>query len=91
MRVGLFLKYDREIGKWSENREIPDLWGRVDRYANLRIKIDDCQKCTVNKSGAFNHRIEPDQTKLPDRTLFFYFDLLFIFIFPSCLHFFFSF
>ena len=32
MRVGLFLKYDREIGKWSENREIPDLWGRVDRY-----------------------------------------------------------
>ena len=32
MRVGLFLKYDREIGKWSENSEIPDLWGRVDRY-----------------------------------------------------------
>ena len=32
MRVGLFLKYDREIGKWSKNREIPDLWGRVDRY-----------------------------------------------------------
>ena len=34
MRVGLFLKYDREIGKWSENREIPDLWGRVDRYGS---------------------------------------------------------
>ena len=32
VRVSLFLKYDREIGKWSENREIPDLWGRVDRY-----------------------------------------------------------
>ena len=31
MRVGLFLK-NRKIGKWSENREIPDLWGRVDRY-----------------------------------------------------------
>ena len=35
VRVGLFLKYDREIGKWSENREIPDLWGRVDRYAKI--------------------------------------------------------
>ena len=34
MRVGLFLKYDREIGRWSENREIPDLWGRVDRYVD---------------------------------------------------------
>ena len=33
MRIGLFLKYDREVVKWSENREIPDLWGRVDRYA----------------------------------------------------------
>ena len=32
MRIGLFLKYDREVVKWSENREIPDLWGRVDRY-----------------------------------------------------------
>ena len=28
----LILKYDREVVKWSENREIPDLWGRVDRY-----------------------------------------------------------
>ena len=37
MRVGLFLKYDREIGKWSENREIPDLWGRVDRYADQTL------------------------------------------------------
>ena len=27
-----FLKYNREVVKWSENREIPDLWGRVDRY-----------------------------------------------------------
>ena len=34
MRIGLFLKYDREVGKWSENREIPDLWGRVDRYGH---------------------------------------------------------
>ena len=32
MRVGLFLKFDREVGKWSENREVPNLWGRVDRY-----------------------------------------------------------
>ena len=32
MRIGLFLKYDREVVKWFENREIPDLWGRVDRY-----------------------------------------------------------
>ena len=37
MRVSLFLKYDREIGKWSENREIPDLWGRVDRYGDQKI------------------------------------------------------
>ena len=35
MIVGLFLKYDREIGKWSKNREIPDLWGRVDRYVDV--------------------------------------------------------
>ena len=27
MRIGLFLKYDREVVKWSENREIPDLGG----------------------------------------------------------------
>ena len=33
MKVGLFLKYDREVRKWSENREITDLWGRADRYA----------------------------------------------------------
>ena len=33
MRIGLFLKYDWEVVKWSENQEIPDLWGRVDRYA----------------------------------------------------------
>ena len=39
MRVGLFLKYDREIGKWSENREIPDLWWRVDRYACTLTEI----------------------------------------------------
>ena len=32
MRIGLFLKYDREVVNGSENREIPDLWGRVDRY-----------------------------------------------------------
>ena len=32
MRIGLFLKYDREVVKWSENQEIPNLWGRVDRY-----------------------------------------------------------
>ena len=32
VRIGLFFKYDREVVKWSENREIPDLWGRVDRY-----------------------------------------------------------
>ena len=42
MRVGLFLKYDREIGKWSENREIPDLWGRVDRY--------DINECHLQQS-----------------------------------------
>ena len=44
MRVGLFLKYDREIGKWSENREIPDLWGRVDRYENYFHEIIECSK-----------------------------------------------
>ena len=33
MRIGLFFKYDREVVNGSENREIPDLWGRVDRYA----------------------------------------------------------
>ena len=33
VRIGLFFKYDREIVNGSENREIPDLWGRVDRYA----------------------------------------------------------
>ena len=43
MRVGLFLKYDREIGKWSENREIPDLWGRVDRYEGITLKQTDGQ------------------------------------------------
>ena len=32
MRIGLFLKYDQEVVKWSENLEISDLWGRVDRY-----------------------------------------------------------
>ena len=32
MRIGLFFKYDREVVNGSENREIPDLWGRVDRY-----------------------------------------------------------
>ena len=37
MRIGLFLKYDQEVVKWSENREIPDLWGRVDRYENMLL------------------------------------------------------
>ena len=32
VRIGLFFKYDREVVNGSENREIPDLWGRVDRY-----------------------------------------------------------
>ena len=32
MRIGLFFKYDREVVNGSENQEIPDLWGRVDRY-----------------------------------------------------------
>ena len=32
MRIGLFFKYDREVVNGSENRDIPDLWGRVDRY-----------------------------------------------------------
>ena len=40
MRIGLFLKYDREVVKWSENREIPDLWGRVDRYEDRKFDIE---------------------------------------------------
>ena len=43
MRTGLFFKYDREVVNGSENREIPDLWGRVDRYVgntrNLPLKV----------------------------------------------------
>ena len=39
MRIGLFLKYDREVVKWSENREIPDLWGRVDRYDTCVLRV----------------------------------------------------
>ena len=35
MRIGLFFKYDREFVNGSENQEIPDLWGRVDRYDNV--------------------------------------------------------
>ena len=35
MRIGLFFKYDREVVNGSENREIPDLWGRVDRYGQF--------------------------------------------------------
>ena len=35
MRIGLFFKYDREVVNGSENREIPDLWGRVDRYVKI--------------------------------------------------------
>ena len=35
MRIGLFFKYNREVVNGSENREIPDLWGRVDRYAQI--------------------------------------------------------
>ena len=31
-RIGLFFKYDPEIGKWSQNPENHNLWGRVDRY-----------------------------------------------------------
>ena len=45
MRIGLFLKYDREIVKWSENREIPDLWAELtgmilflSNYITLRIQ-----------------------------------------------------
>ena len=32
MNFGLFFKYDREVVNGSENWEIPNLWGRVDRY-----------------------------------------------------------
>ena len=38
MRIGLVFKYDREVVNGSENREIPDLWGRVDRYGS-RLKV----------------------------------------------------
>ena len=37
VRVGLFLKYDREIGKWSENWEREG--GRVDRYAYVTFRV----------------------------------------------------
>ena len=39
MRIGLFLKYVQVIRKGSENREIPDLWGRVDRCAQCRDPV----------------------------------------------------
>ena len=50
MRVGLFLKYDREIGKWSKNREIPDLWGRVDRYALTAARVFHTCHCNIHVS-----------------------------------------
>ena len=41
MRIGLFFKFHRAVVKWSENREIPDLWGRVDRYVLFSLYIND--------------------------------------------------
>ena len=35
VRIGLFFKYDREVVNGSENREIPNSWGRVDRYEKM--------------------------------------------------------
>ena len=29
-------KYDRDVVNGLENREIPDLWGRVDRYVSTK-------------------------------------------------------
>ena len=51
MRIGFFLKYDREVVKWSENWEIPDLWGRVDRYVaeSLIIKYFGVKALSHNK------------------------------------------
>ena len=49
MRIVLFFKYDREVVNGSENREIPDLWGRVDRYVEQIILV----KLTVYIKGGF--------------------------------------
>ena len=41
-KIGLFFKYDPEIGKWSQNPENHDVWGKVDRYGfgfNILQKI----------------------------------------------------
>ena len=37
--LAYFLKYNREVVKWSENREIPDLWGRFDKYAGPENRL----------------------------------------------------
>ena len=49
MRIGSFFKYDREVVNGSENREIPDLWGRVDRYAKIvyNFGISECNRVKV--------------------------------------------
>ena len=44
MRIGLFFKYDREVVNGSENREIPDLWGRVDRYVTETYMYSSVQE-----------------------------------------------
>ena len=54
MRIGLFFKYDREVVNGSENREIPDLWGRVDRYEN-NSKDDFVCTRRFNKSLTNNY------------------------------------
>ena len=46
MRIGLFFKYVREVVNRSENGEIPDLWGRVDRYASGYFHSIPCKIST---------------------------------------------
>ena len=54
MRIGLFFKYDREVVNGSKIREIPDLWGRVDRYEN-NSKDDFVCTRRFNKSLTNNY------------------------------------
>ena len=48
MRIGLFFKYDREVVNGSKNREIPDLWGRVDRYGGGGVVLKIIQQGNSN-------------------------------------------
>ena len=67
MRIGLFLKYDREVVNGSENREIPDLWGRVDRYETTlsrKVKVGDTTSKRIATSDCFKLLLQAKSTQL---------------------------